>query len=452
MKTLKYIYPVRHSLIFGTTGIVTLVGSIFAILQRDVDLMLSFVFFGILCAYSSDALTSLRVNCTAGDTTANNIFSDDSFDASKELCKTYTYTATSGLCGAVAAFFSGYFAVLMKMNGKFYPQRPVCIFLGLCGMALVFSFTYLGASVSSCHYYNNGKDILSPHPGNHLDDVVYDQLEPLCFGYKSAAITAGVGAMLALIGIPLLALIKKAALWVNIAWVTAFLSGANLASFRGVMINTCDQYQPPNIPSAKENALDIQCTCSRIASYLSGLGVISSTIGFAITWFDVFVKFDHDSLIIRVRRSILFLFVFTYIGSIATFAVSNMTSNCDIYNHNIDDDLVSASTDDVILNNNCKGYVVQVFFYVLSLFGVSLAIIASLIFNFPADGAAPEPEGDSASKLNANNLKQANRLLSRDTPIASSFFRSTSYMYAYVADYEDDEDSMDKSSLRDVLI
>ena len=92
------------SAIFGVASLMTLLGALAGFMQRDIDIVISFVLVGVLSGYTSDSMTNVRLNCTAGDTSGNNMFPSDTWDSSEHLCEAYTYRAI-GTLSAMCLYF-----------------------------------------------------------------------------------------------------------------------------------------------------------------------------------------------------------------------------------------------------------------------------------------------------------------------------------------------------------
>jgi len=111
--------------------------------------------------------------------------------------------------------------------------------------------------------------------------------------------------------------------------------------------------------------------------------------------------------------------------------VGNMTPDCDLYGDKLDD---TAQHDDSVLANNCKGRSSAVFFYSMAVGGAAVASIMAIRFNFPLDGASLSYKNGAVSEEKIDSFSgverhSVTRILSRDTPVASSLFRFQSYFY-----------------------
>ena len=126
-----------------------------------------------------------------------------------------------------------------------------------------------------------------------------------------------------------------------------------------------------------------------------------------------------------------------------------MTPDCDLKNDTLDD---VATHDDAVLNNNCVGESVAVFFYSLSMATAAIGAVISRRFNFPLDGAVVSHE-ESEEKIDSfadgdTHQHSKAHALPRDTPVASTLFRFKSYIYKGEEE-EGDMDSLMNSSTLD---
>ena len=166
--------------IFLIVSGVAMYGSVSAIIMKDVDIITSYLLLGVVAGYTSNALTQLRLNCTAGDTTGLNKFQvhstghfiglhltafcslahctfhsklslhmvpfmmgpfavklqDDTWDSYEHLCRGSSGSVAFGFLGLFGAAISAYYGTIMKIQGVFYVQRPIGFLIGLSGYEL----------------------------------------------------------------------------------------------------------------------------------------------------------------------------------------------------------------------------------------------------------------------------------------------------------------------------
>ena len=347
--------------------------------------------FGILVSYTCDVLTNLRVNCVAGDTSDQNIFDDDSFDAARSMCHTYTYGAIGGCFGVVGAFIGGHYGIMMKLNhNKFYIQRPVGLLVAMTGYALVYCFNNLAQALVNCHYYRQGEDKLPlPEPlPPVVDDLVEDQLQPLCRGYTHTAIGYGVGAATALLGIPIMLRFHKRGLWIVLSVFLALCALSNHSTFSGVAAAYCDMKDNYMAEHDTYSSYDMKvfrngCKFYSHAVVVSIVATSCAALAAAISVVDTALHIDHDTLVIRSRRALLFAFAVCFCLSNAFVLHATETADCDLYHNRLGDDEVASATDDTVQRTQCEGTSAQITFYYLSLAACVGGTGASLVFNFP---------------------------------------------------------------------
>jgi hypothetical protein len=378
--------------LYGVTSVLTFLGVMYAIIfNAEADLLIAFVIFGIMMSYTCDVITNLRVNCKAGDTTEQNLFDDDSFDSAKSKCQTYTYGTISGCFGMIGAFISGYYGVLMNLNnGRFYIQRPIGLFVALCGYALVYSFNNLASAYVYCHYYDNGEDKLPvPAPAPPvLDDIVNGQLHPLCDGYTKTAIGYGVNGFVALLGLPVMFRFHKRGMWIILGIFLALCSSSNYSTFTGVANSYCDMKDNLLADMGQYSSYDMKvyengCKWYSHAQTVSITATTVSSTAALISIADTLTHFDHDTLVIRFRRALFFTFALCF--SLANVCVlhATVTADCDLYHDQLADDAVASDTDDKVERIQCEGTMAQIIFYYLSLGACVCGVLMSLVFNFP---------------------------------------------------------------------
>ena len=457
--------------IFVITACITLYGAIAGCMQKDIDTIPSFVFFGVLLGYTSDSISNLKLNCSAGDNSENNMFPTDTWDSAGHLCHAYCGSVLGGIFGMVGTAISAYYAVQMKLKGTFYPQRPIGLFIGLSGYALIVCFQSVALTLSSCHDYDyasdytvplsipqcaagsNGSDCLAVYQSSidHLADAV---LKPLCQNYEPASILLGINSLVPMFGISLIVLYKKRGMWLVICCYVTILSVANTLLFSGQYVSTCqmhDDYTPYDpstfVPANTDmpqqglspyeyDSYQIQCYTFESAYISSLLCALFGGIGVLLSILDIGYKTDHDTFLIRLRRSSIFSYAVCYILSDMFVAVGTMTPNCDLNHEGLDDFL---KHDDTVVQNNCTGNSVAFFFYCLAVAAAALGSFVSLCYTFPLDGAAlsyksslyyDEDETSQNVKCRAiDRMSSINRFLPKEVPVASSLLRFSSYCY-----------------------
>lgn len=381
------------ALSYGIVSSLTLIGIIYSLLKnKDSDILISFVIFGIMVAYLTDLITNLRINCIAGDTTDQNAFDDDSFDSAKSECKTLTYGLVLGIIGVIGGFIGGYYGILMKLNhGKFYIQRPIGLFIAVFGYGGIFGFTYLSDSYLYCHYYHNGQDQLpipAPFPPIQ-DDVVYNQLSPLCTGYTNAAYGYMAAGVSGLLGVPAMLLLKKRGVWLVFCIFCALGSSANYSNFTGAKLVNCDNKSNFAADHGAYNSYEAQqysdgCQYWGHAVIVSLVATTSAGLAAIITGVDCFVKnLDHDSLVIRCRRALLFAYGLCFTISQNYIINTTLRSDCKLYLDQYSDDEAGQGEDLYVQRVSCNGKIAQSVFYYLSMIACGVGMFASLYFNFP---------------------------------------------------------------------
>jgi hypothetical protein len=404
---------------YGVTCVMIVSGAIFSLLwRRDADLLISFVIFGILTSYTSDVATNLRVNCTAGDTTDQNPFDDDSFQSSESKCQTLTFALVGGCLGIVGGFIGGLYGVLMKLNsGKFYIQRPIGLFVAMAGYAMVFSFNNLANSFPLCHWYSNGKARLPDSTPPYIeDDIVYGQLDPLCVGYTNTAVGYGVGALLAFIGIAVMLKFQKRGMWVILSLFCAICSSSNYSTFLAAKLSSCDSTDnklSKMYNSYQENLYKDSCSYYGDAVIVSIIATCVSGIAAVIGGIDTLVHIDHDTLTIRIRRSLMFAFACCFSISNSFITLATMETDCDLYHGHLSDDSVSANIDDGVMRSQCEGKQTQVVFYCLAALSCAIGVLISLYYNFPDTHQAVGLMGidDDIMVPQENDFNEASKLL-----------------------------------------
>lgn len=108
-----------------------------------------------------------------------------------------------------------------------------------------------------------------------------------------------------------------------------------------------------------------------------------------------------------------------------------MTPDCDLQFDALNDNSLH---DDSVTESNCAGRSASVFFYFLAVSITSIGVFSSIRYNFPSDGATAETQNDSpndekSSRISSEDRLSSARVLSKDTPLASSLLRFQSYFY-----------------------
>lgn len=381
------------SIAYGFTAFSTLCGVIIALITgEDVDIMIAFVIFGILVSYTSDVYTNLRINCVAGDTTSQNMWDDDEYDSAADKCKILTYGAIGGTIGVIGGFMGGYYGVLMKIKpGTFYVQRPLGLLLALAGYSAIYCFNMLATSMPYCHYYKHGLDeVPDTTPPRINDDIVYNQLDPLCLGYRHTSIGYGVGIFIGLMGIPVMFKWKKRGLWIILGFFMAICSASNRFTFIAAKDSTCDNtdnfFASIGVYSSYDESLfENSCSSYKHAALISIFATIFGSGAAVISIFDTYFTLDHDTLIIRIRRALFFLFGLCFTLSNMYNLYGSYVADCKLYNQKLNDDAVYEESDDVVMSANCVGKQVQLIFYYLSIAAAAIGTFMSLRYNFPLD-------------------------------------------------------------------
>lgn len=378
---------------YGITALSTLIGVIVAIISgADVDLMIAFVIFGILISYSSDVYTNLRINCVAGDTTSQNVWDDDEYDPAAEKCQILTYGAIGGTCGVVGGFIGGYYGVLMKIKpGTFYVQRPVGLLIAMAGYSAIYCFNMLATAQPYCHYYRHGLDYVPDKMPPFLnDDLVYNQLDPLCEGYRNTAIGYGVGVFVSLCGIPVMFRFKKRGLWIILGLFMAICSSANRFTFRGAALSSCDSTDNTLADFGAYNSYQEELFSDGCKNYRNAatVSIIATTVGSGaalISILDTAIHIEHDTLIIRVRRALFFAFGLCFSLANMYNLQGSFSADCALYNDRLADDAVHEMSDDLVMASKCHGKLAQTIFYCLSIVVCGIGVLVSLRYNFPLD-------------------------------------------------------------------
>ena len=381
------------SISYGITAFSTLCGVLIAIItSEDVDIMIAFVIFGILVSYTSDVYTNLRINCVAGDTTSQNIWDDDQYDQAADKCRILTYGAVGGTIGVIGGWMGGYYGVLMKIRpGTFYVQRPLGLLIALAGYSSIYCFNMLASSRSYCHYYKQGLDkVPDLIPPRINDDIVYNQLDPLCEGYQNTSIGYGVGVFISLMGIPIMFRWKKRGLWIVLGLFMAICSASNRFTFMGAKLSSCDNtdnfFASIGLYSSYDETLfDENCTSFKNASLISIFATCFGSGAALISIVDTYYELEHDTLIIRIRRSFFFLFGLCFTLSNMYNTYGSYLADCKLYNQQLDDDELYNESDDVIMSSTCIGKQIQLIFYYLSIATTAVGALMSLRYNFPLD-------------------------------------------------------------------
>lgn len=381
------------SISYGITAILTLGGVIIAFITgQDVDIMIAFVIFGILVSYTTDVYTNLRINCVAGDTTSQNMWDDDQYDSAADKCKILTYGAVGGTIGVIGGFMGGYYGVLMKIKpGTFYVQRPLGLLIALAGYSSIYCFNMLATSRPYCHYYKQGLDEVPDNiPPRINDDIVYNQLDPLCEGYRNTSIGYGVGIFIALMGIPVMFRWKKRGLWIILGFFMAICSASNRFTFMGAKLSSCDNTNNfladiGAYSSYDQTLFKNSCSSYNHASLISIFATVCGSSAAIISIFDTYHSIEHDTLIIRIRRSLFFLFGLCFTLSNMYNLYGSYIADCKLYNKELDDDELHNESDDVVMTSTCIGKQIQLIFYYLSIVSSSIGAIMSLRYNFPLD-------------------------------------------------------------------
>ena len=384
---------------YGLVSLLTMAGLFVGLYKSsDADLIIAFVIFGILVSYASDALTNLIVSCSAGDTTDQNLFDDDSYDAARKKCEIYSYSVAGGVFGMFGGFLGGYYGIKMKLNGFFYIQRPIGLFIAMSGYAMIFCFNTLATAFPTCHYYDEGKDQLPNTTPPYLpieDDLVYDQLQPICLGYNRTAIGYGVGSFVSLMGIPVMFRYQKRGMWIIFATFLVFCSSSNYSTFEAVKLQSCNNKSnflsglPFFYNSYQSQQFNNSCKYFEISSYVSIIATVAAGLAVVISIVDTFIlHIDHDTLIIRFRRAMFFAFGTCFSLANGFTLMASLKPDCNLYSGNLNDDAVSADTDDVIERTNCRGKTAQFLFYMISAAACALGLVISLIVNFPENKVA----------------------------------------------------------------
>ena len=283
-------------------------------MQKDIDIITSFVLLGVLSGYTSDAFTNLRLNCTAGSTVGANSFDDDSWDSASELCHSFIGSSIGGMFGLLGATISAYYGILMKLHGKFYPARPVGILIGMAGYCLIFCFKSTGASWNSCHYYDGAKDSLDSK--YNITSELYDKQSDLidntfgaqCDGFYISSIILGIDSSLPILGIYLLFTFQKKGLWLNFCLFTTLVAAANSQINNGLKTTSCYIYDhpPPKESPYTYDEARVQCSTYTSAYNAGVAGSCLSGISVLICLYDIISKIDHDTFLIRFRRCCMF--------------------------------------------------------------------------------------------------------------------------------------------------
>lgn len=453
------------SLVFGITAVITLLGAFAGLINRDIDIVLSVVLFGVICGYTSDTITQLRLNCNADSMVKANKFNDDSFDPAEELCQTYTYGTVGGIYGMIGAAASAIAGVLMKLKGKFYAARPIGLFVAMSGYALIFCFIQLGASTNTCHYLDGAKEYLKTVPAIAYDTVNHQinyVLEPQCESFQDAAKILGSNAIVPILGIAFIIKFKKKGMWFTFCLFSVLLCVGNTITFNGQRLSLCDladTYQVSQYLGQtpyQYTQYRVQCGTFTMAFALGLIGIGFSMIGLIVSVLDILIDLDHDSFIVRLRRACMFAFGGCFQSDQMLIAIGKMTPDCDLFHGNLDDFM---QHDDSVLENNCIGRSSAVFFNALAIAIQIIGIIISLRFNFPMEGAPVQKEDlkseEKTDYFGDNRHPSVGRArstsdhdhrvhaLSRDIPVASTLFRFQSYYY------KEDEIEEGKDSLMD---
>lgn len=378
---------------YGITALLTLFGVIIAgITGTDVDIMIAFVIFGILVSYTSDVYTNLRINCIAGDTTSQNMWDDDNYDQSKEKCEILTYGAICGTIGVIGGFMGGYYGVLMKLKpGTFYTQRPLGLLLALGGYSAIYCFNMLATALPYCHYYKHGKDQLPDLiPPKINDDIVYNQLDPLCYGYRNTAIGYGIGIFISLLGIPVMFRYKKRGLWIILGLFMAICSASNRFTFLAAKLSSCDNIDNKLADIGAYNSYQEILFSNGCKNYGNAamVSIFATTIGSSaafISILDTIYHIEHDTFIIRLRRGLFFAFGLCFSLSNLFNLHGSYYADCQLYNQQLVDDIVYHESDDLIMQSNCHGKLTQIIFYCFSIVACGIGIPVSLRYNFPLD-------------------------------------------------------------------
>jgi hypothetical protein len=379
---------------YGITALLTLFGVVVAaITGTDVDLMIAFVIFGILLSYTSDVYTNLRINCVAGDTTSQNMWDDDQYDSSAQKCEILTYGAIGGTIGVLGGFIGGYYGVLMKLKpGTFYPQRPLGLLLALAGYSSIYCFNMLATALPYCHYYSQGKEDQIPDniPPKINDDLVYNQLDPLCEGYRNTSIGYGAGVFISLLGIPVMFRFKKRGLWIILGCFMAICSASNRFTFMAAKLSSCDSTD--NLLSDLGAYTSYQkvlfsngCKNYSNAATVSIFATLVGSSAALISFFDTALHIEHDTLLIRFRRALFFAFGFCFSLSNLFNLHGSYYSDCQLYEKKLNDDVIYEESDDVVMRAKCHGKLTQTIFYGISIVTCGIGILISLIYNFPVD-------------------------------------------------------------------
>jgi hypothetical protein len=378
---------------YGITALLTLLGVLLAaITSTDVDILIAFVIFGILVSYTSDVYTNLHMNCVAGDTSDQNLWDDDHYDSSKEKCQILTYGAIGGTIGVIGGFIGGYYGVLMKLKpGSFYPQRPLGLLLALAGYSSIYCFNMLATALPYCHYYRHGLDQLPDLiPPKINDDLVYHQLHPLCYGYQNTSIGYGIGVFIGLLGIPVMFRYKKRGLWIILSIFMAICSTSNRFTFLGAQMSSCDSTDNLLSDLGAYNSYQ-QLLYTKGCQYYAHAALTSifattvSITAALISLLDTILHLDHDTLLIRLRRTLFFSFGFCFSLSNLFNLLPTYITDCQLYHGDLSDDSVAQASDDVVMEATCHGKLTQMIFYSLSIVACGIGIPISLIYNFPVD-------------------------------------------------------------------
>jgi hypothetical protein len=403
---------------YGLVSILTLVGMIVAWYRdNDADIIIAFVIFGVLVSYTCDVLTNLIVNCTAGDTSDQNLFDDATYDSAASKCKAYAYGTAGGCVGILGGFMSGYYGIKMVLyDGKFYIQRPIGLFLAMFGYAAVFSFNALATAYPVCHYYDEGKEQLPNDTPPYVpieDDLVYNQLEPVCAGYIRTAIGYGAAAFVALCGVLIMFRFHKRGMWVVLGVFLALGSSSNYSTFEAIKLSSCnntDNYVS-NLPisvysSYQESQFESSCEFYGISMKISIVATTCASLAALISFVDTAIHIEHDTLIIRVRRALFFCYAVCFALSNSCGVLSTLLPDCDLLAGSLDDDGVSAETDDQVESAHCHGKIAQLAFYLISGCGCVIGIVASIVFNFPEHNVAVGLMGLDDGGENAKDDKE----------------------------------------------
>jgi hypothetical protein len=379
---------------YGITALLTLFGvMVAAITGADVDLMIAFVIFGILVSYTSDVYTNLRINCVAGDTTSQNMWDDDQYDSAAQKCEILTYGAIGGTIGVIGGFVGGFYGVLMKLRpGTFYVQRPLGLLVALAGYSCIYCFNMLATALPYCHYYKQGKEDQIPDniPPRINDDLVYNQLDPLCEGYRNTSIGYGAGVFISLLGIPVMFRFKKRGLWIILGFFMAICSASNRFTFMAAKLSSCDSTK--NLlsdlgaySSYQEKLFANGCHNYSNAATVSIFATIVGSSAALISLIDTFFQINHDTFIIRFRRALFFAFGFCFSLANLFNLHGSYYADCELYEKKLADDVVYEESDDVVMQAKCHGKLTQTIFYGFSIVACGIGIPVSLIYNFPVD-------------------------------------------------------------------